>query len=66
MKKGERSGFVRAMYSRAFYPNGGGDYESSRGLDNGKIGLEKDDLDVATKRTVELVATGWNPFAGVN
>jgi hypothetical protein len=66
MKKGERLGFARAMYSRNFYPNGGGDYESSRGLDNAKIGLEKDDLDVATKRTVELVATGWNPFAGVN
>jgi hypothetical protein len=66
MKKGERLGFARALYSRGFYPNGGGDYESSRGLDSGKIGLEKDDLDVATKRTVEMVATGWNPFAGVN
>lgn len=64
MKNGERMGFARAMYSRIFFPNGGGDYESTAGLDNDKIGLKKDDLDEATKRTVELVATGWNPFAG--
>ncbi|KAE9365017.1 NAD(P)-binding protein [Stipitochalara longipes BDJ] len=66
MKKGQRLGFARAMYSRGFYPNGGGDYESTKGLDNSKIGLGKDDLDAATKRTVEMVESGWNPFAGAN
>jgi len=66
MKKGQRLGFARAMYARGFYPNGGGDYESTRGLDNDKLGLPKEDLDVATKRTIEMVGSGWNPFAGVN
>jgi hypothetical protein len=62
MKKGNRIGFARALYSRGFYPNGGGDFESTRGLANDVIGLEKEDLDVATKRTVDMVAAGWNPF----
>lgn len=62
MKKGIRLGFGRAMYSRVFYPNGGGDFETTRGLANDLIGLEKEDLDVATKRTVDLVATGWDPL----
>jgi hypothetical protein len=64
MKKGQRLGFARAMYSRGFYPNGGGDYESTKGLDNEKLGLGKDDLDVATKRTVEMVESGWTPYSG--
>jgi hypothetical protein len=64
MKNGQRLGFSRALYSRVFFPNGGGDYESSKGLDNEKIGLEKADLDAATKGTIELVEAGWNPFAG--
>ena len=62
MQKGVRTGFAKAMYTRAFYPNGGGDFESSRGLANDSIGLPKDDLDEATKRTVEMVESGWNPF----
>jgi hypothetical protein len=66
LKQGQRLGFARAMYSRNFYPNGDGDYESRRGLDNEKIGLQKGDLDTATKKTIELVGTGWNPFGGVN
>lgn len=63
MQKGDRSGFMKAMYSRVFFQTGDGDFESSRGLDNSKIGLEKDDLDDATKRAVEMVESGWNPFA---
>jgi hypothetical protein len=66
LKQGQRLGFARAMYSRNFYPNGDGDYESRRGLDNERIGLQKSDLDTATKKTIELVGTGWNPFGGVN
>lgn len=39
MQKGDRYGFAQAMYARVFYPNGGGDYESSRGLDNDVLGF---------------------------
>ena len=64
MQKGDRMGFAKALYSRTMYPNGGGDYQSSRGLANELLGLPKDDLDEATKRAVEMVESGWNPFAG--
>ena len=63
MQKGNMTGFAKALYSRCFYPNGDGDYESSRGLANDLIGLPKEDLDEATKRAVEMVESGWNPFA---
>lgn len=63
MQKGAMTGRAKAMYSRTFFPNGDGDYESSRGLVNDLIGLPKDDLDEATKRAVEMVESGWNPFA---
>jgi len=62
LKQGISTGFAKAMYSRCFYPNGDGDFESSKGLDNAKLGLPKDDLDEATKRTVQMVESGWNPF----
>lgn len=63
MQKGAMTGFAKAMYSRSFFPNGDGDYESSRGLANDLIGLPKENLDEATKRAVEMVESGWNPFA---
>lgn len=63
MKNGIQTGFAKAMYSRIFFPTGDGDFESSRGLDNELIGLPKEDLDEATKRAVEMVESGWNPFA---
>jgi len=51
------------MYARCFYPDGSGDFESSHGLDNEALGLASEDLDAATKRTIEMVESGWNPFA---
>ncbi|KAI9742767.1 MAG: hypothetical protein M1818_003496 [Claussenomyces sp. TS43310] len=63
LKKGSQVAFAKTLYSRIFFPNGDGDFESSRGLANSLIGLPEDDLDEATKRTVEMVESGWNPFA---
>lgn len=63
LQKGMMTGFAKSMYSRIFFPNGDGDYESSAGLDNKVVGLPKEELDEATKRTVEMVESGWNPFA---
>ena len=62
MKKGIMTGFAKAMYSRNFYPNGDAEFESKYGLANGVLGLPKEDLDEATKRAVEMVESGWNPF----
>jgi hypothetical protein len=52
-----------AMYARVFYPDGSGDYETSHGLDNQVLGLPHEDLDTATRKTIEMVNSGWNPFA---
>ncbi|KAJ4339814.1 hypothetical protein N0V87_003014 [Didymella glomerata] len=58
LKEGNRLGFAQAMYARLFFGDGG-DYETGYGLDNGKLGLPKEDLDEATKRAVEMVKGGF-------
>lgn len=57
-KKGDIPSYVRAMYSRLFFPNGGGDYETSLGLQNDVLGLPKDDLDEATKEAIRRGLAG--------
>ena len=54
MKGGDRMGFLRLMYTRVFYPNGGGDFEKERGLQNEVLGLPKEDLDEFTKVAVKM------------
>lgn len=63
MRKGARIGYVKAMYARIFFPNGVGNFGSSRGLANEILGLPKEDLDEATHRVMDMVESGWNPFA---
>ena len=58
MQKGNRMGFVKAMYTHSFYPNGGGEFESIRGLDSKLLGIPKENLDEATKRAVDLTKAG--------
>ena len=59
MKNGNQSGFATALYARAFYPSKNGDFESKHGLANDTLGLPNEDLDEATKRTVEMVQNGF-------
>ncbi|MCJ1248097.1 hypothetical protein MMC30_005312 [Trapelia coarctata] len=49
MKRGDRMGFVKVMYSRVFYPDDSGNVEKTRGLQNDALGLSKEDLDECTK-----------------
>jgi hypothetical protein len=42
-----------ALYTRTFYENEDGDLEVGRKLDQGKLGLEKEDLDEVTRKVVE-------------
>ncbi|KIW93795.1 uncharacterized protein Z519_05110 [Cladophialophora bantiana CBS 173.52] len=49
MQKGDMSGFVRLRYTRVFYRDGGGDYESARVTANALLGLAEEDLDEATR-----------------
>lgn len=58
MQEGDRTGFVKAMYARLFFPNGGGDYETGYALDNERLALPKEDLDGATKRAVDMAEGG--------
>lgn len=62
LKKGNRYGFARLLYTRMFYPDGSGDYESSKGLHNGILGLPKEDLDESTKIALKMAEenTGWD------
>jgi len=55
MRKGDYTGFAKAMYSRAFYPAADADFESRHGLANEVLGLPKEDLDEVTKAAIEAV-----------
>lgn len=61
LKTGSMEGFAKAMYARVFYPGGGGEFQEK--LANEALGLQKEDFDEATKRALEMVESGWNPFA---
>ncbi|KAL7783889.1 hypothetical protein V8C37DRAFT_396629 [Trichoderma ceciliae] len=58
-KTGNIIGFVMAMYSRTFYPNGDGNYEAKYGLANKVLGLPEEDFDDATKLAVEMAEAGF-------
>lgn len=57
-QKGDMKGFVRLLYTRVFFPNGDGDYESRKGLLNGTLGLPNEDLDEATKAAIDFALNG--------
>jgi len=61
MRSGMLTGFAKALYTRCFYPNGDGNFES-KGLANEVLDLPKEDLDAATKTAVEMVESGFNPM----
>ena len=60
LQGGDRTGFGQLMYTRVFFPNGDGDYETRHGgLHNSVLGLEeKEDLDQYTKVAVEMAREG--------
>lgn len=49
LKAGDMAGFVRLSYARAFFPDDPENFEASRGLDNGALGLSQEDLDEFTR-----------------
>lgn len=60
MKKGDRGGFSRMMYTRVFYADGCGDYETGKGVSNELLGLPKENLDEATM--VAIARSKTHPF----
>ena len=55
-----RLGGGLASFVRIFFPNGGGDYESTLGLDNAKLGLPKEALDERTTVAKAMVEENYS------
>ncbi|KOS36849.1 hypothetical protein ACN38_g12385 [Penicillium nordicum] len=55
--------FTKMLYSRMFFANGDGDYESRRGLDNKLLGLPVEDLDEATAEGIRMAENDEVPFS---
>ena len=53
MQKGNFLGFAQLMYTRVFYQDGSGEFETSRGLLNEVLGLPREDMDEFTKIAVQ-------------
>lgn len=62
IKKGNFSAFTKMLYSRAWFPNGDADHESSRGLHNDDLGLPVEDLDEWTTEAVRMAENDEVPW----
>ncbi|KAL9077594.1 MAG: hypothetical protein Q9157_003289 [Trypethelium eluteriae] len=58
LQQGSRKAFVKVLYSRMFFPNGDGDYQSSRGLHNDLLRLPVENLDEYTAIAVRMGENG--------
>ena len=54
LKQGNFGAFTKMLYSRMYFPDGGGNIQSSRGLHNKLLGLPTEDLDEWTAVTVRM------------
>jgi hypothetical protein len=62
-KEGKMLGFAKALYAEVFACDWG-DYKTGKELDNGKVGLEQEDLDDATRRAVEMAMGSMGDIEG--
>jgi hypothetical protein len=58
LQQGDFKGFTKLLYSRMFFDNGDGDYQTSRGLHNDLLGLPVEDLDEYTAIAVRMGENG--------
>lgn len=64
LARGVFTGFAKMLYGGGFLPtNQESDFAGTMEVANNVLGLPKDDLDEATRRTVEMIQDGWNPLA---
>ena len=54
LKQGNMMGFAKLLYTRIFYPDGTGSFQSRVTLHNDGLGLPKEDLDTCTKKAVQM------------
>lgn len=57
-QKGNRMGFPKLLYSRAFFPESSADFGATKGLHNDVLGLPKEDFDEFTKLGVQMSEKG--------
>lgn len=57
-KAGNRLGFGKLLYSRAFFPESSANFGATRGLNNDVLGLPEEDLDEFTKEALKIVESG--------
>jgi hypothetical protein len=63
MKAGNRRGFAKALYGGIFdATNDSSDFAATNKTATDTLGLTKEDLDEATKRTVNMAMSDWQPF----
>ncbi|KAH6623690.1 hypothetical protein F5144DRAFT_595814 [Chaetomium tenue] len=63
LKKGNRRGFAKTLYGGVFdAANDSSDFAGTSKTATEILGLPKEDLDEATKRTVDMVMNEWKPF----
>ena len=60
MKQGDHVGWAQILYTRMFFPNGGGNHEEKLGLDNEVLGLPVEDLDEQTLLAKEALESGYS------
>lgn len=63
---GDRKGFGLAVFSRNWFPNGDGNYESKFGLANDALGLPEEDLDERTQVAKNMIQDGYTLFTRGN
>ncbi|KAJ5580340.1 uncharacterized protein N7459_006325 [Penicillium hispanicum] len=67
LAKGQMTGFAKILYGGVFSPtNKISDFAGTTKTANEVLGLPQESLDEATKRTVEMIQNGWNPFAEIS
>ncbi|KAJ3580313.1 hypothetical protein NPX13_g247 [Xylaria arbuscula] len=62
---GDGTAYTPLLYSRTYYDNGDGNFESRYKLDNEKLGLSQEtqeSLDAQTKIAIDLAASGYSYF----
>ncbi|CAJ2510889.1 Uu.00g065140.m01.CDS01 [Anthostomella pinea] len=53
-----QAAYQKLLYSRVFYPDGTGNFEGRRGLDNEVLGLPREDMDEFTRIAIERAEQG--------
>ncbi|KAL6918449.1 hypothetical protein FSST1_009944 [Fusarium sambucinum] len=66
MREGSQRGVIKWLCANTFLPSNIASDFTGKNVANGVLHLPEEDLDVATKRVVTKVESGWSPFEELN